>query len=220
MFGVTTPCITSARSELEALGYEVLVFHMTGTGGRTLESLADRGLLAGVLDVTTTELADELMGGIFSAGPSRLSAAGRRGIPQVVSVGALDMVNFGPMDSVPERFAGRNLYVHNPTTTLMRTTPKECSELGTRLAHRLSAATGPTTLFLPLRGVSAISVKGGPFYDPDADQALFEAIRNGLDSDAVKLIELELDINDPDFAGAMVVALQAQIEAAAAVPAD
>jgi uncharacterized protein (UPF0261 family) len=203
MFGVTTPCITRARARLETLGYEVLVFHMTGTGGRTLESLAAQGLLAGVLDATTTELADELMGGIFSAGPDRLSAAGKAGIPQVVSVGALDMVNFGPMDTVPDQFKDRNLYVHNPITTLMRTTAAENTELGARLARRLNAATGPTSLFLPLRGVSAIDVDGAPFRDEAADGALFGAIHDGLDTQRVELVEMDTDINDDRFADAM-----------------
>jgi uncharacterized protein (UPF0261 family) len=204
MFGVTTPCITRARARLEALGYEVLVFHMTGTGGRTLESLAAKGLLAGVLDVTTTELADELLGGIFSAGPDRPVAAGQAGIPQVVSVGALDMVNFGPPETVPARFSGRNLYHHNPSTTLMRTTGDECAELGTRLAKRLSSATGPTSVFLPLRGLSAIDIEGGPFCDPAADQALFDAIRRNLDRSVAELVEMDTDINAPAFADAMV----------------
>jgi uncharacterized protein (UPF0261 family) len=203
MFGVTTPCITRARARLETLGYEVLVFHMTGTGGRTLESLAAQGLLAGVLDATTTELADELVGGIFSAGPDRLSAAGEAGIPQVVSVGALDMVNFGPMDTVPAEFKDRNLYVHNPITTLMRTTAAENTELGTRLARRLNAATGPTSLFLPLRGVSAIDVDGAPFRDEAADRALFGAIHDELDTQRVELVELDMDVNDDRFADAM-----------------
>jgi uncharacterized protein (UPF0261 family) len=203
MFGVTTPCITRARARLETLGYEVLVFHMTGTGGRTLESLAAQGLLAGVLDATTTELADELVGGIFSAGPDRLSAAGKAGIPQVVSVGALDMVNFGPMDTVPDQFKDRNLYVHNPITTLMRTTAEENTELGTRLARRLSATTGPTSLFLPLRGVSAIDVDGAPFRDEAADRALFGAIRDELDTKRVELVEMDTDVNDDRFADAM-----------------
>ena len=203
MFGVTTPCITRARARLETLGYEVLVFHMTGTGGRTLESLAAQGLLAGVLDATTTELADELVGGIFSAGPDRLSAAGKAGIPQVVSVGALDMVNFGPMDTVPDQFKDRNLYVHNPITTLMRTTAAENTELGTRLAHRLNAATGPTSLFLPLRGVSAIDVDGAPFRDEAADRALFAAIHDQLDTKRVELVEMDTDVNDDRFADAM-----------------
>jgi len=203
MFGVTTPCVTAARELLEKIGYEVLVFHMTGVGGRTLERLTAAGWLSGVLDVTTTELADELVGGVFSAGPDRITAAGRAGVPQVVSVGALDMVNFGPKATVPERFAERNLYIHNPSVTLMRTTPQECAELGRRLATRLSAATGPAALFLPLRGISAVAVEGGPFHDPDADAALFDAIRSTLDRSRVDLVELDLDVNDPAFAAAM-----------------
>ena len=134
MFGVTTPCVTRAREELEARGYEVLVFHATGTGGKAMEALVDAGFLAGVLDATTTELCDDLVGGVLSAGPDRLEAAGRAGLPQVVSVGALDMVNFGARDSVPPQFEDRNLYVHNPSVTLMRTTAEECAELGRRIA--------------------------------------------------------------------------------------
>lgn len=202
MFGVTTPAVDAARARLTDLGYEVLVFHMTGVGGRTLESLAASGQLAGVLDLTTTELADELVGGVFSAGPDRLTAAGRAGVPQVVSVGALDMVNFGPLDTVPTEFADRNLFVHNPTVTLMRTTPAECAELGRRLATRLNRATGPVTLFLPLRGVSAIAVEGGVFHDPDADAALFGAIRDTVDRSVVDLVELDAAINDEVFAHA------------------
>src|SRR5262249_1563446 len=151
MFGVTTPCVTTARERLEELGYEVLVFHATGTGGQSMEALAGGGLLAGVLDVTTTELADELVGGILSAGPDRLTAAGQARVPQVVSLGALDMVNFGPRDTVPRRFEGRKLYVHNPTVTLMRATPDECRELGRASGAKLSAAR-PTLLFAPLLG--------------------------------------------------------------------
>ncbi len=178
------------------------MFHMTGTGGRTLESLASSGQLAGVLDLTTTELADELVGGVFSAGPDRLTAAGRAGIPQVVSVGALDLVNFGARDTVPAEFADRNLFVHNPSVTLMRTTPAECAELGRRLALRLNASTGPVALFLPLRGVSAIAVEGGVFHDPDADAALFGAIRDTVDSAVVDLVEVDAAINDEAFAHA------------------
>lgn len=203
MFGVTTPCVTHARERLQARGYEVLVFHATGTGGRAMEGLMESGFLRGVLDVTTTELCDDLVGGVLSAGPDRLEAAGRLGLPQVVSVGALDMVNFGARDTVPERFEGRNLYVHNPSVTLMRTTPEECAELGRRIARKLSAATGPTALFLPLRGVSMIDAEGQPFHDPEADAALFAALREGLD-DRVELIELEHNVNDPEFADAMV----------------
>jgi uncharacterized protein (UPF0261 family) len=202
MFGVTTPAVTAAREELERRGYEVLVFHATGTGGRAMESLVESGLVAGVLDLTTTELADDLVGGVLSAGPHRLEAAGRLGLPQVVSLGALDMVNFGPRDTVPERFAGRNLYVHNPTVTLMRTTPEECAELGRRVAAKLSAATGPVALYVPLRGISAISGEGGPFADPAADEALFSAVRAGL-APHVELHELDAQINDPSFAQAV-----------------
>jgi uncharacterized protein (UPF0261 family) len=191
MFGVTTPCITRARERLEELGYEVLVFHATGTGGQSFEALAAGGFLAGALDATTTELADDLVGGVLSAGPDRLEAVGRAGLPQVVSVGALDMVNFGPEETVPERFAGRTLYVHNPTVTLMRTTPEENAELGRRIARKLSAAQGPTVLFVPLGGVSAIDVEGQPFHDPDADAALFGALREGLDGSGVEVHELD-----------------------------
>jgi uncharacterized protein (UPF0261 family) len=202
MFGVTTPAVTRARERLEELGYEVLVFHATGTGGQSMEALARGGFLAGVLDLTTTELCDDLVGGVLSAGPDRLEAAGELGLPQVVSVGALDMVNFGPRETVPEQFEGRNLYVHNPTVTLMRTTPEECAELGRRIARKLSAATGPTALFLPLKGVSMIATEGGVFHDAAADDALFAALREGL-GDNVELHELDLDVNDPAFADAM-----------------
>jgi uncharacterized protein (UPF0261 family) len=201
MFGVTTACVTRARERLEELGYEVLVFHATGTGGQSMEALVRGGYLAGVLDVTTTELADELVGGVLSAGPHRLEAAGEAGVPQVVSVGALDMVNFGPRESVPERFESRKLYVHNPTVTLMRTTAEENRELGREIRRKLSAATGPTALFVPLRGVSAIDVDGQPFRDAEADEALFAALRET--GDDVETHELELDLNDPEFAVAM-----------------
>jgi uncharacterized protein (UPF0261 family) len=202
MFGVTTPAVTRARERLEELGYEVLVFHATGTGGQSMEALARGGFLAGVLDLTTTELADDLVGGVLSAGPDRLEAAGELGLPQVVSLGALDMVNFGPRETVPPQFEGRNIYVHNPTVTLMRTTPEECAELGRRIARKLSAATGPTALFVPLKGVSMIATEGGPFHDAAADEALFSALRENLGSN-VELHELDLDVNDPAFADAM-----------------
>ncbi|TDE14278.1 Tm-1-like ATP-binding domain-containing protein [Jiangella asiatica] len=202
MFGVTTPCVTAARQRLEELGYEVLVFHMTGVGGRTMEALARDGHLAGVLDATTTELADELVGGVFSAGADRLTGAGSAGIPQVVSVGALDMVNFGPRDTVPARFEERTLHVHNPSITLLRTTAAECAELGGRLAQRVSSSTGPSAVFLPLRGISAIALPDGPFHDAEADAALFGAIRGGLAS-GIELVEADADINDPVFARAM-----------------
>ena len=202
MFGVTTPCVTAARERLEELGYEVLVFHATGTGGQSMEALMRGGFITAVLDATTTELADDLVGGVLSAGPDRLEAAGELGLPQVVSLGALDMVNFGPLDTVPERFRERRLYEHNPTVTLMRTTPDECAELGRRIARKLNGATGPQTLFVPLRGVSMIAVEGQPFHDPVADEALVAALREELDP-SVDLRELDTDINDPAFATAM-----------------
>jgi uncharacterized protein (UPF0261 family) len=211
MFGVTTPCVTRAREQLERDGYEVLVFHATGVGGRALEGLVKAGHLAGVLDVTTTELADEVVGGTLSAGPDRLEAAGRAGIPQAVSLGAVDMVNFGARSSVPERFRGRNLYAHNDTVTLMRTTPAECTEIGGQIARKLSAATGPVALFVPLRGVSMIATEGGPFYDAAADEALFASVRAGL-ADNVELVELDCDVNDDVFADAMAGWLAGQIE--------
>jgi uncharacterized protein (UPF0261 family) len=206
MFGVTTPCVTAARTWLENKGYEVLVFHATGSGGRSLEALVDAGFLSGVLDVTTTEWADELVGGVLSAGPTRLSAAARTGTPQVVSLGALDMVNFGPRDTVPARFADRTIYAHNATVTLMRTTPDECAALGAIIAGKLNAATGPTTLFVPRRGVSMLSVAGQPFHNPAADAALFDACRAHLQPH-VTLVERDTDINDTTFAHDMARAL-------------
>jgi uncharacterized protein (UPF0261 family) len=213
MFGVTTPCVTRAREALEERGYEVLVFHATGTGGKAMEALVDGGLVQGVLDVTTTELCDDLVGGVLSAGPARLEAAGRAGVPQVVSLGALDMVNFGARDTVPPEFRDRNLYEHNPAVTLMRTTPEECAELGRRIAAKLSVASGPVSLFVPLLGVSMIDADGQPFHDPEADAALFEALREGLDGSRVELIELDHHINDEEFATAMADKLDEYIEA-------
>ena len=206
MFGVTTPCVTEARALLEERGYEVLTFHATGTGGKAMEELVEQGVIGGVLDVTTTELADELVGGVLSAGPDRLEAAGEAGVPQVVSVGALDMVNFGPRDSVPQEFEDRQFHVHNPTVTLMRTTSEENRELGRTLAEKVNRATGPTTVVLPTGGVSMIDVEGEDFYDPEADAALFDAIRETLNDD-VELIEAETDVNDPEFARTLVDAL-------------
>lgn len=202
MFGVTTPCVTAARTRLEAAGYDVLVFHATGTGGRAMEGLIDDGYLAGVLDVTTTEWCDEVVGGVLSAGPDRLSAAGRKGIPQVVSVGALDMVNFGPMDTVPAQFRGRTFYKHNPSVTLMRTTPDECRTIGHRIVEQLNRATGPVVLMLPLRGVSMIDAPGQPFHDPEADAALFDTLRSGVGPN-VRVREIDVHINDPAFAEAL-----------------
>jgi uncharacterized protein (UPF0261 family) len=218
MFGVTTPAVDEAREHLTGLGYQVLVFHATGSGGRAMEALAESGLLAGVLDLTTTELADDLVGGVLSAGPDRLEAAGRRGIPQVVSVGALDMVNFGPRESVPDRFADRRLLVHNPTVTLMRTTRAEMAALGARIADKLARATGPVEVFLPGKGVSAIDVPGGPFEDAEADAACFEAITEGLAGSGVAVHEVDASINDPGFGRRAAQALHQLITGAHGAP--
>ncbi|MFZ7103789.1 MAG: Tm-1-like ATP-binding domain-containing protein [Peptococcaceae bacterium] len=203
MFGVTTPCVNKAREYLEECGYEVLVFHATGTGGQAMESLVEAGFIKGVLDATTTEWCDELVGGILNAGPNRLEAAAKAGVPQVVSTGALDMVNFGPLETVPEKFKNRNLYKHNPTITLMRTTKEENTELGKIISAKLNMAQGPTALFLPLKGVSLIDVEGQPFYGPAEDAALFNELRKNIDRHKVEIIEMNTDINDEVFAVAM-----------------
>ena len=201
MFGVTTPCVERARAKLEEAGYEVLVFHATGSGGRTLEQLARDGLLSGVLDVTTTELADELVGGFLTAGRTRLTAAGAAGIPQVVSVGALDMVNFYEPESVPHRFGDRKFHRHNDHVTLMRTSAIENAQLGLEIGTKLSEGKGPRAIFLPLQGVSAIDRTGQPFDDPGARKSLFDNVRANCGD--VPLFELDLHINDPAFADAM-----------------
>jgi uncharacterized protein (UPF0261 family) len=210
MFGVTTACVTEARGWLEGRGHEVLVFHANGAGGRSLEELVRSGLVGGVLEVTTTELADEVVGGDLSAGPDRFEAAGRAGIPQVISLGALDMVNFGPMELVPERFRDRRFYAHNAAVTLMRTTPEECAEIGRRLVKKMNAARGPVALFIPKRGISAIAVEGGPFHDPDADRALIAAVTTGLRAE-IEVHELNMAINDRRFARAMAERLDALV---------
>jgi uncharacterized protein (UPF0261 family) len=202
MFGVTTPCVEQVRKRLEGAGYEVLVFHATGSGGRAMEGLIDAGFVAGVADVTTTEWCDELVGGTLSAGPERLDAAARAGIPQVVSVGALDMVNFGARESVPAQFSDRHFHVHNPSVTLMRTTAAESARLGEIIAGKLNRARGPVTVLLPLRGVSMLDQEGKPFYDAAADAALFDALRIHLDP-RIERVELDLHINDPKFADAI-----------------
>ena len=211
MFGVTTPCVTKAREVLEAAGYEVLVFHATGTGGQAMEDLVKGGFLAGVLDVTTTELADELVGGVLSAGPDRLDAAGAFGLPQVVAPGALDMVNFGPPDTVPAQFNDRLFYQHNPTVTLMRTTAEEMAELGRIMARKLSAAQGPTTVIIPKQGVSAIDQTGQPFDAPEARTAWIENLRTHI-ADNVTVIEMDAHINDDAFATKLAETLLASIQ--------
>lgn len=202
MFGVTTPCVTVARERLEALGYEVMVFHATGVGGDTMESLIQQGIITGVLDSTTTELADLVVGGTLAAGPDRLMSAGARGLPQVVSLGALDMVNFGAIETVPDRFRNRLLHRHNAAITLMRTTPEENATIGRLIAQKLNAATGAVSLFIPMHGVSMIDVAGQPFFNPEADAALFAAIREHIGPN-VSVIERDTDINDPAFATEM-----------------
>lgn len=200
MFGVTTPCVTRFRRIMEQAGYEVLVFHATGSGGRAMEELIEEGYFAGVADITTTEWCDEVVGGVLAAGPDRIGAAGRSGIPQVVSCGALDMVNFHSIDSVPEKFLSRNLFKHNPTVTLMRTSAEDCKEIGKRIAEKLNESTAPVLLFLPLKGVSMMDRKGQPFYDPEANNILFKALEDHS-THHVKIIKLNYHINDPEFAG-------------------
>ena len=200
MFGVTTPCVDFAKEYLEERGYEVLVFHATGTGGKTMESLIDAGFFKGVLDITTTEWCDEIVGGVLSAGPNRLEAAGRNHVPQVVSVGALDMVNFGPIDTIPEKFKDRNLYKHNPTVTLMRTTVEENIKFGQKIAEKLNASFGKTVLILPLKGVSMIDAPGQPFYGSKEDEALFDTLKNNIDKDKVNIVEMDNNINEKAFA--------------------
>lgn len=199
MFGVTTPCATRVREILENKGFDVLVFHATGTGGMAMEDLIQSGFIKGVVDITTTELADYLVGGIFSAGSSRLEAAGKARIPQIVSVGALDMVNFGPIETVPQQFKDRLFYQHNPTTTLMRTTVKENEKLGQMLSEKLNKSSSPTVLLFPKGGVSLLDLPGKAFEGPEQRQALYNAIKKNLRPD-IPMIETEKDINDPDTA--------------------
>ena len=205
-FGNTTPCVDLARQTLQAAGYEVLVFAAVGSGGRTMESLVEAGLVAGVLDITTTEWADELVGGVLSAGPTRLEAAARHGVPAIVTPGCLDMVNFGPPETVPAKFKDRRFYQHNPQVTLMRTTPEECAHLGRIVAEKLNLSTGLVTVLLPLQGISMISAPGQPFHDPAADTALFGSFKRHLRAD-IPVIELACEINDPAFARACAEAL-------------
>lgn len=202
MFGVTTPCVEFARAFLEKQGYEVLTFHATGVGGRAMEALIDAGYIEGVLDITTTEWCDEVVGGVLAAGPNRLEAAGKKGIPQVVSVGALDMVNYGAYDTVPGEYINRNLYKHNPMVTLMRTSVEENQKIGKKITEKLNMAVGPTVLFLPLNGVSMIDAEGQPFHGVEEDKALFEVLRNGIDRNVVELVEMKNHINDQVFAEA------------------
>lgn len=213
MFGNTTKCVDRARATLEKAGYEVLVFHATGTGGKMLESLVEAGKIAGVLDITTTEWADELVGGVLAAGPTRLEAAARKGAPAIVTPGCLDMVNFWKPDSIPAKFVGRNFYHHNPDITLMRTDIEENRQLGEILAKKLNLSVAPVTVLLPLKGISMIDAPGGRFWWPEADHALFDALKINLRKD-IPVIEMDCNINDPEFADKCVECLLENMRAA------
>ncbi|MEK7952535.1 Tm-1-like ATP-binding domain-containing protein [Luteolibacter soli] len=199
MFGNTTACVTEAKRILEDAGYEVLVFAATGAGGRAMEALIGSGMVAGVLDITTTEWADELVGGVLTAGPERLDAAGEAAVPCVIAPGCLDMVNFGVQESVPKRFTGRNFYIHNPQVTLMRTTPDECAELGEIIAAKVNMFAAPSAVMIPKKAISVISAPGQPFHDTAADRALFAALKRDA---RVPVLEYDMEINDPAFARA------------------
>ena len=203
MWGVTTPCVTVARERLEELGYDVLVFHQTGTGGDSMEALIKTGLVEGVLDVTPTELVGELAGGVWPAGPERLGVAGRLGIPQVVSLGGLDLIALGPPNTMPEQFRSRWIYHHDEHMAAARTTAEESSALAMVIARKLNAATGPVALYVPLRGFSPLSTPGAEFHDAAADAALVEGLRERIDPARVEIHEVECDINDPELAVAM-----------------
>ncbi|HIG28743.1 MAG TPA: UPF0261 family protein [Verrucomicrobiales bacterium] len=210
-FGNTTECVDIARRVLEKEGYEVLVFHATGTGGRTMETLIESGQIDGILDITTTEWADQLVGGVLNAGASRLEAAAKSGTPAIVVPGCLDMVNFNAPDTIPKKFRGRLFYEHNPQITLMRTNSEECTELGRILSEKLNASTGPITLLIPTKAISVISAEGKVFHDPEADQALFDSLRNHLRKD-IKIVELDCEINAPVFAEACASELLANLK--------
>jgi len=199
MFGNTTECVDRARAMLEDKGYEVLVFHATGTGGRTMESLITDGYIVGSLDITTTELADEVCGGVLSAGPERCLAASRAGIPAVIAPGCVDMANFWGIDTVPEKYKGRKLYQWNPQVTLLRTNVEENARIGEMIAAAANAATAPVAIVLPLKGVSMLDSEGGDFWDPEADQACYDAIKKNV-RPGIPVIEMDNNINDPEFA--------------------
>ena len=198
MFGVTTPCVTAISDRLRDR-FDCLVFHATGTGGRAMERLLDQGVLSGLIDITTTEIADLLFGGVLPARPDRLDVVARTGAPWVGSVGALDMVNFWAPPTVPDRFRDRLFYHHNPNVTLMRTTPEENTQIGRWIGHKLNACKGPVRLLFPQKGISSLDIEGGPFWNPEADAALCSALRETI-ADPARLVPLPLHINDPDFA--------------------
>lgn len=211
MFGNTTRAVNHAKSILEAAGYEVLVFHATGTGGRTMESLINEGYISAVLDLTTTEWADELCGGVLSAGSARLDAATKAGIPQIIAPGCIDMCNFWARSTVPAKYEGRIFYEWNPNVTLMRTTPEENQKMGEIFAEKLNAAKGKLSVFIPLGGFSELDPKGKPFYSPEATHAFVQALKANLRSD-IPVIEMETDINDPAFSGAAAQTLLAMLK--------
>jgi uncharacterized protein (UPF0261 family) len=219
MYGVTTPCVDRARARLEELGYQVVVFHATGTGGRAMEALMESGYLTAALDITPAEVLAELVGGDFTAGEDRLEMAGSLGLPQVVALGALDMVAFSPPGNLPEHFRDRTLYQHNPHVTLMRTSFDECEQAGRVIAEKLNAATGPVAVFVPLRGMSQYSVAGGVFHDPEADTALLTSLKEYLDG-GIDVIEMDAEVNAPEFADAMAERLAADYAAWAAARED
>ena len=198
MFGNTTTCVDRARSLVEAAGYEVLVFHATGTGGKTMEGLIRDGYIVASMDITTTELADEVCGGVFSAGPERCLAASRQGIPTVLVPGCVDMANFGSVESMPEKYRSRNIYQWNPNVTLLRTNVAENTRMGEMLAAAANASTSAVTIILPLKGVSMLDSLGGQFWDPEADKACYDAIKNNL-KPGIPVIESDHNINDPEF---------------------
>jgi uncharacterized protein (UPF0261 family) len=202
MFGNTTPAVNQAKATMEERGYEVLVFHATGSGGKTMEALIEDGYIDGVLDITTTEWADEVCGGVFSAGPTRLEAAAKKGTPQVVVPGCIDMANFWALDTVPERYQERNLYEWNPNVTLLRTDAEENAQMGRIFAEKLNQAAGPVAVFVPLKGVSMLDSEGEPFWDPEANRAFRDALKEDLRDD-IPVYEMDYNINDPEFVDAL-----------------
>ncbi len=217
MFGNTTPCVTMVKDAIEQQGYEVLVFHATGTGGRTMEELIEQGLFVGLLDITTTELADNLCGGEMDAGPERCMAAPRQGIPTVLVPGCVDMVNFWGVETMPEKYRDRQLYRWNPSVTLMRTNIDENREIGQRIAQAANAAKGPVSVLIPKQGVSILDSPGGAFWDPDADRACFDAIRAQL-KPGIPVDDIDCNINDPAFARAVVERMLNLLEQASTLP--
>lgn len=203
MYGVTTPCVTRVRENLEGAGYEVLVFHAVGSGGRSMEALIQGGYIKGVADITTHENIDDLVEGIHGAGPERMKAAALTGTPQIISVGALDMGTYGPLDSMPPAYKDRNVHVHNASITIMESSAEERVAAATNMVEKINMTTGPTVLFLPLRGISMMDNVDMPFHSPGAREAMFNVFRNGLDKSKVEIVELDMHINDPEFADAM-----------------